>query len=40
MNQQVIIALAVQFERARLIDNLLLNEDGEIIRFWKQEESQ
>ncbi|APC48457.1 pantoate--beta-alanine ligase [Virgibacillus halodenitrificans] len=40
MNQQVIIALAVQFERARLIDNLLLNEDGDIIRFWKQEESQ
>ncbi|AIF43591.1 pantoate--beta-alanine ligase [Virgibacillus sp. SK37] len=39
MKQQVIIAIAVQFERARLIDNLLLSDDGHIIRFWKQGET-
>ena len=28
INEQIIIAIAVQFEQARLIDNMLLHPDG------------
>lgn len=31
INGQIIIALAVHFERARLIDNFILNEDGSLV---------
>lgn len=38
INQQVVLATAVFFKQARLIDNLLFNEDGKINNRLKQEE--
>src|SRR5690625_4158999 len=35
INQQVILAAAVQFKQARLIDNLLLNKNGQVIKRLK-----
>lgn len=32
LHQQVILAVAVQFEKARLIDNVIWNRDGRIVR--------
>lgn len=32
LRQQVILAAAVQFEKARLIDNVIWNQDGQIVR--------
>ncbi|MBY7143512.1 pantoate--beta-alanine ligase [Virgibacillus sp. NKC19-3] len=37
INEQVILATAVKFRKARLIDNLLLNENGEIVNQYLQE---
>lgn len=36
IDQQVIIAVAVYFKRARLIDNIIVNEQGKIIESFRQ----
>jgi len=35
INQQVILAVAVQFKQARLIDNLLFNKNGQVVEAFK-----
>jgi pantoate--beta-alanine ligase len=38
IDQKVILAAAVYFEKARLIDNLLLDQNGNVINVFKSEE--
>ncbi|WP_449353911.1 pantoate--beta-alanine ligase [Virgibacillus natechei] len=39
IDEQAILAAAVNFKKARLIDNLLLDKNGEILNQYLQEEN-